>query len=73
MAELIKLLGIRKTNLSQHLAVLRQCNIVRTRRKGLNIYYSIANPKMIRACDILRDVLFEQLREGGRLVRVVGG
>lgn len=73
VAELIKLLGIRKTNLSQHLAVLRQCNIVRTRRKGLNIYYSIANPKMIRACDILRDVLFEQLREGGRLVRVVGG
>ena len=65
--ELRKLLGLSKANLSQHLAVLRQREIVATRREGLNIYYRIANPKMIRACDILREVLFEQLSEGERL------
>lgn len=69
VAELIRLLKLRKANLSQHLAVLRNCNIVKTRRKGLNIYYTIANPKMIKACDILREVLFEQLKEGEKLVR----
>jgi len=37
--ELTKLLGLRKANLSQHLAVLRQGRIVTTRRAGLNIYY----------------------------------
>ena len=62
-------LGLPKANLSQHLSILRQRRIVSTRRVGLNIYYKIANPKMIKACDILREVLFEQLREGERLVR----
>lgn len=71
VAELIRLLKLRKANLSQHLAVLRHCNIVKTRREGLNIYYSIANTKMIKACDILREVLFEQLKEGERLIRSV--
>lgn len=68
VGELLKLLMIHKANLSQHLAVLRQCNIVRTRRDGLTVYYSIANPKMIKACDILREVLFEQLKESRRLI-----
>lgn len=67
--ELRKQLGLPKTNLSQHLGVLRQRKIVSTRRAGLNIYYKVANPKMIKACDILREVLLEQLQEGERLAR----
>ena len=61
--EMARRLDLPKANLSQHLAVLRQRKIVMTRRAGLNIYYKIANPKMIKACDILREVLFEQLKE----------
>ena len=50
--ELKKRLGLLKANLSQHLSILRQRRIVSTRRAGLNIYYKVANPKMIKACDI---------------------
>ena len=67
--ELKKRLGLPKANLSQHLSVLRQRRIVFTRRAGLNIYYKVANPKMIKACDILRQVLLEQLQEGEELAR----
>lgn len=67
--ELTKLLGLHKANLSQHLAILRQRKIVIARREGLNIYYSIANPKLVKACDILREILFEQIREDEKLVR----
>ena len=70
--ELRERLGLPKANLSQHLGVLRHCRIVSTRRDGLNIYYKVANPKMIRACDILREVLFEQLQEGGQLMKAAG-
>lgn len=69
--ELLEKLKLPKANLSQHLSVLRQRRIVSTRREGLNIYYKIANPKMIKACDILREVLLEQLQEGERLRRGV--
>ena len=65
---LAKTLKLRKANLSQHLAILRQRGIVATRREGINIYYRCANPKMLKACDILREVLLEQLAEGGRLI-----
>ncbi len=61
---LLEKLMLPKANLSQHLSVLRQRRIVSTRREGLNIYYKVANPKMIKACDILREVLLEQLQEG---------
>ena len=68
--ELLERLKLPKANLSQHLSVLRQRKIVSTRREGLNIYYKVANPKMIKACDILREVLLEQLQEGGQLMKV---
>ena len=68
---MVKSLKLRKANLSQHLAVLRQRGIVATRRDGLRIYYRCANPKMLKACAILREVLLEQLAEGGRLINQV--
>ena len=61
--DLRKRLSLNKSNLSQHLSVLRQRRIVTTRRAGLNIYYKIADPKMTKACDILREVLFRQIKE----------
>src|SRR3990167_350073 len=68
---LAKRLKVRKANLSQHLAILRQRGIAATRREGLNIYYRCANPKMLKACEILREVLLEQLRAGGKLQKRV--
>ena len=66
---LAEILGVKKANLSQHLGILRQQKIVATRKAGLNIFYSISNPKMLKACDILREVLFEQLQESEKLVK----
>jgi len=65
-------MGARQANVSQHLAVLRQRGIVTARKEGANIYYRIANPKIIKACDIIREVLFEQLAEAEKLARVGG-
>jgi ArsR family transcriptional regulator len=65
--ELRKKLKLPKANLSQHLSILRQRRIVATRKEARNVYYRCANPKMLKACEILREVLMEQLAEGGRL------
>jgi ArsR family transcriptional regulator len=66
--ELRKRLKLPKANLSQHLSILRQRRIVVTRREGLSVYYKCASQKMLKACEILREVLIEQLTEGGRLI-----
>ena len=65
---LAKKLGIRQAHLSQHLAVLRQRGVVKTRRDGPNIYYSISNPKIVKACSLIREVLLEQLQKDQSMV-----
>jgi ArsR family transcriptional regulator len=72
VAELARRIGTSMPNLSQHLAILRQRRVVLTRREGVTIYYRIANLKILRAFDIMREVLFEQLAEGRRLVKAAG-
>ncbi|HJM83271.1 MAG TPA: metalloregulator ArsR/SmtB family transcription factor [Nitrospinota bacterium] len=62
-------LNISKSNLSQHLALLRDRGIVTNRRDGVTIYYRISNPKILKAFDIMRQILFEQVRESERLVK----
>lgn len=63
---------IPKANVSQHLAVLRKAGIVRARRKGLNIYYSIPNQKVIRACELMREVLIEHHFEKSKVLGRLG-
>ncbi len=64
---LAKMGRIGKANLSQHLAVMRQKGVVAARREGNLIYYRISSAKIIQACDLMREVLFEQLEGKGAL------
>ena len=69
VSELAEGMEIGQANLSQHLSLMRQRGIVRTRREGLNVYYSLSNPKIIAACDLMREVLLEHLEAGAALAR----
>jgi DNA-binding transcriptional ArsR family regulator len=68
VGELVEILGVPKANVSQHLAVMRLKGILRSRREGVNIYYRIANPKVVQACALMREVLTEQMRERSKLI-----
>ena len=65
--DLIELTGQRQAKISQHLAVLRQRGIVRTQRIGTEVHYSLANPRILEACHITREVLLQQLTHQGTL------
>jgi len=60
VTELVEALGASKANVSQHLAVMRHKGILTTRRDGVNIFYRVSNPKVIDACSLMKEVLFEQ-------------
>ena len=61
-------LGISKANVSQHLAVMRHKGIVQSRREGLKVYYWLTSPKVVQACDLMREVLLEQIQAESALV-----
>lgn len=47
VGELEQLLGITQPTLSQQLTVLREQGLVQTRREGKNIYYSLADARVL--------------------------
>jgi DNA-binding transcriptional ArsR family regulator len=61
VTELVEALEISQSNLSQHLSVMRQRGIVTTRREGLNVFYRLSSSKITQACDLMRQVLLENL------------
>lgn len=66
-------LGISVHNVSQHLRTLRQAQLVRTRKEGQTVYYSISNPKFIDACAIMRQALLEEHQAEGESLHAAAG
>jgi ArsR family transcriptional regulator len=66
--ELVKKTGISQANLSQHLAILRAKGIVTAKRKGANVWYSLSNSKIIKAFDLISEVLQDSLNAQSKAV-----
>lgn len=62
---LTRAVGINRTTVSQHLAVLREQGVVRTKRKGTTIYYRISDHRIITACLTMRAVLLDRMKAAG--------
>ena len=69
VTELIKKTRLSQANISQHLSIMKSKGIVVSNRNGKNIYYKLTNPKIIKAFDIIRDVLAEKLKKNGKYVK----
>jgi len=56
VSEINEFVGLSQSALSQHLAVLRQNNLVETRRESQTIYYSLADKDLSHIVTSLHDV-----------------
>lgn len=65
--ELAEILGLKQSNVSQHLAVLRRTGIISPRREGTIIHYRLVNLKIAEACDLVRGVIVDQFRNNRNL------
>ena len=61
VADLMAALGQRQNNVSQHLAYLRRVGAVAGERRGSHVYYRVAMPGLIEACESVRQALLLQL------------
>jgi ArsR family transcriptional regulator len=52
-------MSISKTNLSQHLTVMKNQGVLESRRDGQHVYYFISNQKILQAYDLIKEVLVE--------------
>jgi DNA-binding transcriptional ArsR family regulator len=61
--ELTRRLGLRQSNVSKHLALMKEHGLVNTRREGSTVYYSLSDPRIHEAINLLRAVQSEQLEK----------
>jgi ArsR family transcriptional regulator len=64
VTELAELMGISPANVSQQLGVLRNSGVVERRMEGTSAFYRIANMKILKAYDLMTEVMEEKIAGG---------
>ena len=65
--DLVEATGERQAKISQHLSIMRQRAIVQTQRVGTEVHYSLADPRILEACHITREILLQRLTRHANL------
>lgn len=73
VSDLAAELGISVHNVSQHLRILRERLLVRSRKEGQTVYYSVTNVKFVEACALIREALLEEHSAAGQSLRAAAG
>ncbi len=71
VGQLVEVLGSPQGKVSRHLKVLRERHIVDSERDGVNVYYSLADHRVIEALNLLREVMADILVQRGRLAEAL--
>jgi DNA-binding transcriptional ArsR family regulator len=68
VSDIASALKCTQPTVSRHLITLRNAGVVVSHRDGNSILYSIANPKIMQVCDLMREVLLEQIGQNSKLI-----
>jgi DNA-binding transcriptional ArsR family regulator len=68
VGDLVRILATPQAAISRHLAVLRDKGIVNARREGSNVYYSLSDPLICEACDVIQRIVAARIEKHTKLV-----
>ena len=54
--EIVEAVGTSQSNVSQHLAVLRDNGVLGARKDGTKVFYRIADPRVVRMIALTREI-----------------
>lgn len=54
--DIVERVGTTQSNISQHLAILREKDVLRTRKDANRVYYRVNDPRTLRLIALMRDV-----------------
>jgi DNA-binding transcriptional ArsR family regulator len=69
VGELVRGTGASLANISQHLRILRDHDIVRTRKEGRSVHYRLRDARLVEVCELTRTILLGGIQERSALVR----
>lgn len=68
VCELREIIGNDMSTVSRHLSVLKSAGLITDRKKGNNIYYSLAMPCILKFTDCITSMLEQRLKDYGTMV-----
>lgn len=71
VSDIVQACGYEQTTVSRHLGILKNAGILTVYGKGRDVFYQIANPKIIEMCDVVRLVLLEQTFQQSQVLRAM--
>ncbi len=54
--DIVEIVGTSQSNISQHLAILRDKDILSTRKDANRVYYKIGDPRLLQLISMMRSV-----------------
>ncbi|HEY3327724.1 MAG TPA: metalloregulator ArsR/SmtB family transcription factor [Novimethylophilus sp.] len=54
--DIVEQVGTTQSNISQHLAILRDKDVLRTRKDANRVYYRVSDPRTLKLIELMRDV-----------------
>jgi DNA-binding transcriptional ArsR family regulator len=54
--DIVQMVGTTQSNISQHLAILREKDVLRTRKDANRVYYRVSDPRTLKLIGLMRDV-----------------
>jgi DNA-binding transcriptional ArsR family regulator len=69
VSELVEATGAGQANVSKHLGILLDSGLVARRKKGLNVFYRVADPSIFEMCETVCSSLGERLTAHREAIR----
>jgi DNA-binding transcriptional ArsR family regulator len=67
VGELARVLEFPQAVVSRNLAILRDKGVVQFRKEGTSVYYSLSDPKIGDACEMVHEILIERMEKNREL------
>ncbi len=71
VCEMMPLLNEEQSNLSKHLASLRQAGIVDYRKEGVSTYYRIRHKEVLKIIDLAEEIVKNEMMETIEMLKVI--
>jgi ArsR family transcriptional regulator, cadmium/lead-responsive transcriptional repressor len=72
VSELIKLLGTPQSNISNHLACLKWCGYITSRKQGTMVYYQITDERVKKIVTLARQIIADHAENLYACTRIKG-
>lgn len=72
VSELIKLIGVPQSNISNHLACLKWCGYITSRKEGTSVYYQITDERVRKIVALAREIIADHAENLYACTRIKG-